>query len=750
MQSPRTYLLHTSAALALLATGTLAAVAAPAPVFNADSVEPVVIKHLPAGHDELVFRGEASRRSFKVFLSRGELDGTRMFQLALQNTVAVLPERSSVALSVNGHLLATVPTRSPNGVSTFPVAIPAGVLVPGFNMVDVSVAMTHRVDCSVAATYELWTLLDPSKTGFVIPTSSTGAVRALDELAGEPLADDGTTRIHLRLNDASGTAAIGRAARFIDALVNRAGLGRPVVDAGAGPGQGPGFDVVLTASHSDDDMLKSLRIVGREDGVTLARDPVSGRLALIMSGYDDADIDAQVSAFAKQAAHSPPSSAIGSTLIEGETRRSFANLGHATDNFSGRHYTTSLDVELPSDFYPANYDKARLLIDGAYATNLDSESNLVFRVNGALVSSLRLSSDRGGLLQHEIVELPLRFFHPGKNEIAIEVTTRTLADRQCDTAGATNGIRFTLADSSELDFPHFAHLGTTPQIPGAMANFRDGDAGSAPHLYLADATASSIGSGLTVLANLASGHPEMPGPSVHFGSPSGLDAPGIVVAPRDALPAALSAPLRAKTFGPVGLASNEVEATLSAPARDDSTTAMLGQVVQGRLDPRALLRRARRLLRNQGFFFDTDVTATTVPLTSTSLVIAAVDPRIEGGKVAGMEVPHFTSDPRQWLVVTSADADLLQAGLTHLVSNGQWKELRGDTVSVDLDKELIASVQPTRVLYVLPSHVSLSDVRPILGGIVSNNIELSLAVLVLLMALLGVSTHALIRRAGTK
>ena len=751
MQILSTRLLRTTAVVMLIAASSLAVHAAPESALLAlGAPGATTLKHLPAGHDQLVFRGEASDRSFAVFLSRGELDATRTFQLTFQNTVATLPDRSVIRLTINGHVLATIPARSSRGMSTIPVQIPAGVLVPGFNAVDVSVDMSHRVDCSIAATYELWTLLDPARTGFVVPASSAGAVRSLDELAGEPLADDGTTRIHLRMANAADPEVARQAGRFIDAIVGRARLSRPVVDVSAEPGQGAGFDVILaTSSAAASETVGALRVLGREDGVTLARDPASGRLSLIMSALDDADLDTQVSAFLAKPSSAPVTA--GSTLIDGETRRSFADLGQYSDNFSGRHYAKSLEIALPGDFYPANYDKARLLIDGAYAADLEPDSDLVFRVNGTLVSSLRLGPDRGGVLQHEIVELPLRFFHPGTNTIAIEGTTRTLSDRQCDTATSSSEIRLTLADSSELEFPQFAHLGTTPQLPGAMASLRGRGPGTSLNLYLADADPASVGSGLTVLANMASTGREMPTPNVRFGSPSGLDAPGIVVAPLDALPATLAAPVRAR----MAAAGDGLPKTADVPLPKtlDRRFAAAGSwtdMAQGRFDLRDLVDRGRRLLRNQGFFFGTDGAPKTVPFAPGSLMIAAVDPRLEGGKVAGVEVPRFTRDPAQWLVVTASNDASLQNGLTRLVSDGQWQDLRGQAVSLDVDKGRLSAVQPSRVLYVVPDHIVVADVRPILGGIVSNNIELSLAVLMVLMAILGLSTHVLIRRAGSK
>ena len=470
-----------------------------------------------------------------------------------------------------------------------------------------------------------------------------------------------------------------------------------------------------------------------------------------MTALDDADRDAQVSAFVSKTAGANLPVAFGPVLIDGETKRSFAELGQHTDNFAGRHYAKSLEIALPSDFYPANYDKARLLIDGAYAADLEPDSNLVFRVNGTLVSSLRLGADRGGVLHHEIVELPLRFFHPGHNVVEIEGTTRTLGDRQCDTAAPASGIRLTLADTSELEFPHFAHLGTTPQLPGAVANLRGRGTSNPVNLYLADADPASVGSALTFLANMAATGREISALNVRFGSPSGLDVPGIVVAPIGVLPATLAAPVRSKmAVVDEGSPTPSEASTQPIPDRPRGEQSIWTKITSGDFDPQDLVDRGRRLLRNQGFFYGTDTAPRTVPFAAGSLMVTAVDSRLEGGKVAGMEVPRFTTDPGQWLVITGSSDASLQSGLNRLVSDGQWKDLRGQAISLDVDKGRLAAVQPSQVLYVVPDHIAVSDLRPILGGIVSNNIELSLAVLMLLMTILGLSTHVLIRRAGAK
>lgn len=742
MSTSRISKLRASVALAAL----LAATSFPA---RAAVTQPEVVKagpaaslkHLPAGHDELVFRGESAHRSWSVFIGRGEIERTRAFQLALKNAVALMPDRSSVKLSINGRLLATIPERSAEGLSVVPVAIPPGLLVPGFNTVDVSVTMAHRVDCSVAATYELWTLLDPAQTGFILPGSSGGGLRSIADLAGEALAEDGTTRIGLRITDVGDAAAIGRAAMFVDALVARVGLVRPVVTVVSDGGSGPGFDVVLTTAGARDETARSLRILGREDGVTFARDPIGDRLVLILSGSDDADLDRQVSAFAAKGTHVVPPAPAGQMIVDGETRRSFASLGLPTESFAGRHYASALDVVLPGDFYPANYDRAQLLIDGSYAANLDPDSDLVFRVNGALVSSLRLGPDRGGSLHHEMVELPLRFFHPGHNEVALEAVTATLADRQCDTSSMANDVRFTLSGTSEIAFPRFAHLGIIPQIPGVLTGTEQAGGGNPVDLYLPRADGASVGSGLTVLANMAAARRDFAGATVHLGTPADSAAPGIVVGPFATLPGDLREAVRTRM-------AVAVEGGTDSHAIGDDGNASVA-TAEG-MEMRTLVAGTQHLLKNQGFFFGTSQGPQTVPMSAHSLMVAAIDPRPQDDRLTSLNLPRFTTSNAQWLVVTASDDATLRDGLTRLVSDGQWGNLDGQAVSLDLGTGRIASVQPSRLLYVAPTHLVLSDVRPILGGLVSNHIELSLIVLMLLMAVLGVSTHALIRRMGSK
>ena len=704
--------------------------------------ETAVLKHLPAGQTELVFRGEAASRRFQVQLSRSEADRASAMQLALVNAVAVLPDRSSLKLTINGHAFAALPVHSPDRANIARVKIPAGVLVPGNNIVEISVALAHRVDCSVNATYELWAMLDPAETGIVTDRGSASSARTLDDVAAEPLADDGTTRIHVRMAEDASVDAIGRAGQIVSALVTRAGLVRPVVDAGPNPGAGPGFDLLLTDDISAEDMSRSLKVVGREEGVTLGRDPSTNRLVIAVSG------DASTLAGGTPKGKANPVQPGTDIAIDAGSRKTFAELGLANSAFSGRHLTASVGLSLPANFYPANYDKARLLIDGGHAATLDPNGELIFRVNGFIVSTMRLTAGEAERYRQEEIDLPLRFFHPGHNEVSIEGMTTTRADEQCDLLTMPRDARLSIAGTSVLEFPQFARLGTLPQIPAALPA---GTAGSL-RVYLADASRDTVGAALTVLANMAASTGRPASPSVTVALPENGDEPGLVIAPFDRLPETLATPLRRLSSASIGdKAGLAPTQAASRPAPDALEEAAAANRAQYRSALDGLVSNAKELLRSRGFFFaDTDPQTASLPVNDRSLLIGAVPPDHWTPSLGGLELPRFTRDAAQWLVVTGNTEEVYGAGVEHLVANGQWSNLAGQAVSLDLDTQTFKSAQPVTQSYVVPSDLVLLDVRPIMGGIVSNHIMLSLLALTMLLTILGLSTHALIRRSGAK
>ena len=113
--------------------------------------------------------GEDDVAHFTFHLSGAQAAAGGKLRLAYQNAVSVLPDTSAMDVEVNGKEAGGFAIRSPNGFLEEGLSIPSALLKPGRNVVRLRARQHHRVDCSLDATYELWTRLDPAKTGFVTP-----------------------------------------------------------------------------------------------------------------------------------------------------------------------------------------------------------------------------------------------------------------------------------------------------------------------------------------------------------------------------------------------------------------------------------------------------------------------------------------------------------------------------------------------------------------------------------------------------
>jgi hypothetical protein len=229
---------------------------------------------------------------------------------------------------------------------------------------------------------------------------------------------------------------------------------------------------------------------------------------------------------------------------------------------------------------------------------------------------------------------------------------------------------------------------------------------------------------------------------VHLEPPERDDPPGVVIAPLDQLPEFIAGSLRG-ILSPADAATDETNKTADATPRPASSDAPGLD-----LDWSSAFEAVRGQLRNHGFFYGADRAANALSLSQNGLLIGAVNPTTASPIVGGFQLPQVVASSRQWLVVTARRAEAYPAAIERMIANGEWPALAGQAVSFDPNTDQLQSVQAVQVSYVLPDRFALSDVRPILGGVFTDNIYLSLGVLMLLMSLLGLSTHVLIRRMG--
>ena len=488
---------------------------------------PAEVWRLPVPPEAMRLAGEDARLTWPMFVPAGSLDALKQFRLAYRAAVSVMPEASSIALSINGRQIGRTPVSAPNGTKAITFDVAPGVLLAGWNAFEIAVSQRHRVDCSTAATYELWTELDSGRTGLL---GRAPTVTSFDELAAVLPDATGSTPIHLLLPARPSPADLGRAVEVVERAALRGHFAHPVVDTKADE---TGLQIAVGSGGAVPQTVPAPLASGTRFGTTAAGTPL-----LILAGSSDAELDRQIGTLdpvGPDPAGSPEGRAALANLyghrIEPGQAVDLATLGLRSTTFSGRFFRREFEIMLPPDAYLADYGEALLLLDGGYAAGLTKDARLVVRVNGVIDGSLELDRPGGAVLQAQAVHMPLDAFRPGRNRIAIEVQLPVRPDEDaCDTLASINAKeRFLLLGTSSLSFPPLARVAQFPSLSAAFAgNFRVTP--SAPgQLFLPRPASGSISAAATLLANVAVGTGAPSGTVVSLGMPQDGEAPALVV-----------------------------------------------------------------------------------------------------------------------------------------------------------------------------------------------------------------------------
>ena len=107
---------------------------------------------LPGTAEQLTFSGESGVRQFAVYVMPLETTRPAKLILSMQSAVSIMPEASVMRIFVNDLPVGTATLGT--GAQTLALDLAPGSLQPGFNQVRIAVDQHHRVDCSLAGTYE--------------------------------------------------------------------------------------------------------------------------------------------------------------------------------------------------------------------------------------------------------------------------------------------------------------------------------------------------------------------------------------------------------------------------------------------------------------------------------------------------------------------------------------------------------------------------------------------------------------------
>ncbi|MER2607272.1 MAG: cellulose biosynthesis cyclic di-GMP-binding regulatory protein BcsB [Siculibacillus sp.] len=742
------------------------------------------LRRLPSVGRATKLSGETDRLTWPIWLTTAEVAGQPRLRLSYVAAVSVMPEASNMTVFIDDRPVSSFRIASTGTPKTLDVALPAGSLRPGWNSVRVEVEQRHRVECSTASTYELWTEIDRNRSGLVFDGTYAPLRRGLPDIAGIAPDENGRVRIRLVLPQDPDGARLARALRVAQALTIAGGFLDPIVTIVRAPEKGPGIDVVFGAQGGPS-AARAATVV------TLLDDPDPGRVTLTLpedaAALDritdellatSADLDGTRAGVAARAA-------LGGLPITSGARMTLAELGAGTVEFSGRLFRSAVDLRLPADLYAADYAKVSVRLAGGHVAGLDRSSRLTVRVNGRQAAGAPLDARHGEVFTDRILQIPLSAFRPGHNRLEIEASLPTADDKVCDPSLQIDGPkRFLLVDRTEIAFPTFARIARLPDLAATAAGVLGDLAPSErPIAWVPHPDPQTLSALATFLGRVAAASGRIDVPQIVYRNPpsdipSALvvgafgDLPTTVastvgiepVAVRDAwnrrpTPVPLAAPVPGQLSDVVGSTPDRLSRRVStlrlAALPEVADPIVTGSLTGKATPPRAdveLVDRWRKSVENPwsagaflrtagtrveqmlGSFGGTARRETFVPRSSTGLVVAqSISPT--GGV---------------WTLLTAPSVAALADGITTVTESERWNELSGAVGAWDqVEEKTLVTGSVSRGFFATHAF-DFVNLRLIAAAWATENpIGFVLSIL-LVTALLGFTTARLVPHFGVK
>ncbi|EJL58105.1 cellulose synthase subunit [Rhizobium sp. CF122] len=697
--------------------------------------------------------GEYDRKSWSIYITPEQAAAPAKFNFSYQNAVVVAPEASQLTVLLNSRIVGQQPIASSDAPSNVSFDVPAGLLQPGANLLTFEATQRHRTDCTVQSTYELWTDIDPAKTYLSFSGqeaarfSSTDAIRAIgvDETGKTQfnfvvpaLEQPGTTKPLLRL--AQGLAVLSgmpnQTFSFTPDTLPQAGAGRMTVVVGT-PAELQ--SVITTPPAAQAAPLASF-----------VTDPKSGAPVLLISGPSWPAISSAIDTIVSTTDR--PATAVRDTLVTerwsapdaplilSAANLTFAQLGVATAEFSGRRFRTSFNIAVPSDFYANAYGEATVLLDAAFTQNVLPGSHIDIYVNGNIASTVPISSTGGGIFRHLPIRVTMRHFRPGLNTLSLEAILMTKEDEVCvpgTTAGAAP--RFALFDTSELHIPDFARIGQRPNLAGLSGTGYPYNRATQPTpLFIDRIDSDTLSAAATLLGQMAmvAGRPIDVEPAATPGAIGERDA--IFIGSISQIPPAVLTQLNIATSSqaswrpPAAAQSNQTERTVTF---DDWRSRVGGGVWRGQITSfQEWLRRNFDISLSSLQFVPGSEEAFT-PSNEHSFLIA------QGKSAAGGS---------SWTIVTAPSAKDLREGAEAVTAQVNWPQVAGHITTYSSKTGKVESIPVGRFDFVASQPWSISNYRLIAANWLSTNILSYAFLLVVLSLLIGTVTAAMLSRLGRR
>jgi cellulose synthase (UDP-forming) len=477
--------------------------------------------------------GEYAKKSLDVVLPPLNADGRVDIILTFSSSVQNLPEASTLALAINGTAVATLPSNAYERPRSLAVRLPATFFRPGVNSVTLTAEHLHRVDCTVEASYELFTDILAEQSRLVIPpealaksppdTADLDGQIALQALSGAPLPIYmlANTSPNARLEVATLVAQsyglrLGGQAAPVAAHLLQTPVGASATDSGSPgealfPGMGPdSLSNPLSVVIGTRDQLRAIvapsiltSIVGRSAHIyPVGEGPLGPRAVLLLSGVTETELVQAAEQFAQAQGHVV-------SRLQPHQEYTLSELGYESVEFAGHRLVTDIPLMLEPDLFPGTDQPVELILNLAYAAGMSTDALLGAAINGKPVSSLRMDNPSGLVINAWSMRFPSDLLRPGRNMLRLEALMPRADAGTCIRQPGAEGRRFALFADSTIRFPAVPHTGRQPNVrllaqtgyPLARAR------GEMPtRLTLADEDDATLSAALTFIARVAQGN----------------------------------------------------------------------------------------------------------------------------------------------------------------------------------------------------------------------------------------------------
>jgi hypothetical protein len=430
---------------------------------------------LPIANTRL--EGEIDSRNWAIFLTQDEANANVSLSVGYRNAVVVMPEVSRLRVVINDEAVMDVPIASSQDFQRVVLPIRRGLLRTGVNAVRMEALQRHRTDCTVRATYELWTELDPKMTSLLFADGAPRFLRGLEDLPAIGLDAQGATTIRVIAPRVFRPEMRDRILNLVQMVALRGRYAHPVVKVfETDPGAAPvgTLNVYLGIASELRALLPTFPEAANSQPLALVTQDARGP-ALVVSGPTWQDLDTAsgivAASILNNRRETTRTTVDTAAWIWPDVPRytsartvSLADMGVPTQEFSGRRFRVRFAIDLPSDFYAAYYGEATLYLDAGHTSAVRPGSNIDVYVNDQISSTMRITS-RGDIFRRHPIRVPMRNFRPGINFVSFEAVLLTDADERCPPGGTLSETsRFVLFDTTSLTLPKFGRIGRLPDL----------------------------------------------------------------------------------------------------------------------------------------------------------------------------------------------------------------------------------------------------------------------------------------------